>query len=60
MKQLFHMFFIGMLALSFCVYAQDGVPLFTKDFTPEEFAQRRSQVYEAIGPNALSLVHGAP
>ncbi|MCI0690798.1 aminopeptidase P N-terminal domain-containing protein [candidate division KSB1 bacterium] len=41
-------------------FSQDGVPLFTKDFTPEEFAKRRSAVYDAIGANALAVVQGAP
>lgn len=41
-------------------FAQDGVPLFTKDFTPEEFAQRRSKVYDAIGANAIAVLQGAP
>jgi Xaa-Pro aminopeptidase len=38
--------------------AQD-VPLFTTDFPPEEFAQRRNGVYDAIG-EAVALVQGAP
>ena len=41
-------------------FGQEGVPLFTKDFTPEEFAKRRSAVYDAIGANALAVVQGAP
>jgi len=39
---------------------QEGFPLFTKDFTPEEFAQRRSAVYDAIGASAFAVVQGAP
>ena len=39
--------------------AQD-VALFTTDFSPEEFAQRREAVYDAIGPEAIALVQGAP
>lgn len=42
------------------VFSQDGVPLFTKDFTPEEFAQRRNKIYDAIGVNALAVLQGAP
>ena len=38
--------------------AQD-VPLFTSDFPPEEFAQRRAAVYEAIG-DSVAVVQGAP
>ena len=30
------------------------------DFTPEEFAARRSRVFEAIGTNALAALQGAP
>jgi Xaa-Pro aminopeptidase len=40
--------------------AQEGYPLFTTDFTPEEFAARRAKVYEAIGTEAIALVQGAP
>ena len=57
-KCLFHLF--GILAFAVSAFAQEGVPLFTKDFTPEEFAQRRNKVYEAIGANALALVQGMP
>lgn len=39
--------------------AQEGVPLFTKDFPPEEFAQRRQNVVKAIG-GGLALLQGAP
>ncbi len=42
------------------VFSQDGVSFFTKDFTPEEFAKRRSAVYDAIGANALAVLQGAP
>ena len=40
--------------------AQEGFPLFTTDFPPEEFAARRAKVYEAIGPDAIAVVQGAP
>ena len=40
------------------VLAQD-IPLFTRDFPPEEFAQRRTKMYEAIGTHAFALVQGA-
>ena len=39
---------------------QDGVPLFTTDFPPEEFAQRRAKVFDAIGPNAIAVIQGEP
>jgi len=41
-------------------FAQEGAPLFTKDFTPEEFAHRRNKIYDAIGGNALAVLQGAP
>lgn len=40
--------------------AQEGFVLFTRDFPPEEFAQRRAAIYDAIGPSALALIQGAP
>lgn len=39
--------------------AQDA-PLFTLDFPPEEFAQRRERVYDAIGPDAIAVIQGEP
>ncbi|MBI4429842.1 MAG: aminopeptidase P family protein [Ignavibacteriales bacterium] len=42
------------------VAAGQDVPLFTSDFPPEEFGQRRARIYEAIGPNALAVLQGAP
>lgn len=39
--------------------AQEGKPLFTPHFPPEEFAARRAAVYDSIGPG-LALVQGAP
>lgn len=44
--------------LSPVVIAQN-IPLFTSDFTPEEFAARRAKVYDAIGKDAIALVQGA-
>ena len=41
-------------------FAQEGFSRFTKDFAPEEFAQRRNAVYDAIGVNAFAVVQGAP
>src|SRR5262245_9147727 len=51
------------LVLALCAAAaaaQEGFPLFTTDFPPEEFAARRAKVYEAIGGDAFALVQGAP
>ncbi|MDQ6892691.1 MAG: Xaa-Pro peptidase family protein [Acidobacteriota bacterium] len=42
------------------VRAQEGFPLFTTDYPPEEFAARRSAVYDAIGKGAVAVVPGAP
>jgi Xaa-Pro aminopeptidase len=40
--------------------AQEGIPLFTPDFPPEEFAARRAKVYDAIGASGIALLQGAP
>jgi len=42
------------------VRAQEGFPPFTTDYPPEEFAVRRSAVYDAIGKGAIAVVPGAP
>ena len=53
------------LALAFLLstaaaIAQEGFPLFTTDFPPEEFAARRAKVYDAIGNQAFAVLQGAP
>jgi len=48
------------LTLALPLLAQEGFPLFTTDFPPEEFAARRAKVYEAIGTEAFAVVQGAP
>ncbi|WP_176719419.1 M24 family metallopeptidase [Rhodohalobacter halophilus] len=35
-------------------------PLFTEHFTPQEFADRRNQVYNEIGGSAFAVIQGAP
>lgn len=50
---------LALLLTAASVSAQD-VPLFTEAFSPEEFHARREKLYDAIGPNALALVQGAP
>ncbi|HEV2801264.1 MAG TPA: Xaa-Pro peptidase family protein [Pyrinomonadaceae bacterium] len=40
--------------------AQEGIPFFTTDFPPEEFAARRAKVYDEIGTGKIALVQGAP
>jgi Xaa-Pro aminopeptidase len=52
-------FLFAVLSLS-AAYARQEAALFGGDFPPEEFAQRRSHLYEAIGPNAIALLQGAP
>ena len=42
------------------VRAQEGFPPFTTDYPPEEFAARRSAVYDSIGKGAIAVVPGAP
>lgn len=40
--------------------AQEGMVYFTRDFPPQEFAERRNKVYDAIGADAIAVVQGAP
>jgi len=47
-------------ALSAPLLAQEGRPLFTRDFPPEEFAARRMAVAGRIGANAVAVLQGAP
>jgi Xaa-Pro aminopeptidase len=42
------------------VNAQKNYPVFREDFTLEEFKQRRENVYDAIGSDAIALLQGAP
>ena len=50
------------LALAFApqLLAQEGFPLFSTDFPPEEFAKRRAAVLDAIGKGAVAILQGAP
>jgi Xaa-Pro aminopeptidase len=48
------------LFLPLAAISQVGFSPFTTDFPPDEFAQRRSSVYDAIGSGAIALVQGAP
>lgn len=50
--------FIGLMPRA-AVSAQD-TPLFTEDFPPAEFAERRRKVYDAIGTDAVAVVQGEP
>ncbi len=49
-----------LLALAGRLAAQDGFPIFTQDFPPEEFAARRQALAERIGPGTVALLQGAP
>lgn len=60
MNQRAHLVLLLLISIVSLVLGQEGFPLFTKDFPPEEFAQRRAAVYDAIGSSALALVQGAP
>ncbi|HEX8473475.1 MAG TPA: Xaa-Pro peptidase family protein [Pyrinomonadaceae bacterium] len=48
-----------LVLLPVTVLAQEGVPFFTTDFPPEEFAQRRAKVYDEIGSGKIAVVQGA-
>lgn len=52
--------FVLFLLIPLIAHSQVGFPLFTGDFPPEEFAQRRGRVYDAIGVGAIALLQGAP
>lgn len=49
---------LALIAVASLAAAQDA-PLFTADFTPQEFAARRARVMEAIGEDGIALVQGA-
>src|SRR5262245_47177233 len=53
---------LASLTLAFAVplAAQEGFPLFSTDFPPEEYTARRAKVYDAIGKDAFAVVQGAP
>lgn len=59
MKAAYLMTVAIVLLLAVSATAQD-IPYFTSDFTPAEFAARREKVYDAIGPNAIAVLQGAP
>jgi Xaa-Pro aminopeptidase len=52
--------FLFALTCAAGVSAQEGYPLFTTDYPPEEFAARRAAVFDAIGKDAVAVVPGAP
>jgi Xaa-Pro aminopeptidase len=42
------------------IKGQEGIPFFTIDFPPEEFAQRRSKIYDSIGNKGIAVIQGEP
>jgi Xaa-Pro aminopeptidase len=59
MKKLRLLIALALLIAPASVLAQEGFPLFTPDFPPEEFAARRAKVYDALGENGIAIVQGA-
>jgi len=59
MKRSTPFFVIFLLALASGLAAQDSIQHQT-DFPPEEFQERRAQVFDEVGDNALVLLQGAP
>jgi len=49
-----------MLLLPAGLFAQEGIPFFTTDFPPAEFAARRARVYDEMGSGKIAVVQGAP
>jgi Xaa-Pro aminopeptidase len=47
------------MLLPITISAQEGVPFFTTDFPPEEFAQRRAKLYDEMGSGKIAVVQGA-
>ncbi len=48
------------LALGAASLGAQDIPLFTRDFTPAEFAARRNAIYDAIGADGIAVLQGAP
>jgi Xaa-Pro aminopeptidase len=51
---------VALMVASAALLHGQGVPPFQDDFPAEEFASRRHKVLDAIGPQALALIQGAP
>jgi Xaa-Pro aminopeptidase len=52
-----------LFVLMFCfasVSVAQNIPLFTENFTAEEFSARRDKVFDAIGKNAIAVLQGEP
>ncbi|UCE40860.1 MAG: aminopeptidase P family protein [Candidatus Aminicenantes bacterium] len=50
---------ILLLSLSLLLGGEE-IPLFTSDFSPEEFKQRRDALYDQIGKEAIAIIQSAP
>lgn len=59
MQRFLLMCFTLLLLGGMSAFAQDA-PLFTTDFPPEEFAERREKVYDAIGTGGVAVLQGDP
>ena len=42
------------------IKAQEDIPLFTTDFPPQEFAERRAKIFAQLGENGVAVLQGAP
>ena len=51
---------VAMMVASAVLLHGQGVPPFQDDFPAEEFVTRRNSVLDAIGPQAIALIQGAP
>jgi Xaa-Pro aminopeptidase len=51
--------FVLILCLASVSIAQN-IPLFTENFTAEEFSSRHDKVFDAIGKNAIAVLQGEP
>src|SRR3712207_3305942 len=58
-RRLYTLAALCLLSLLSTKAAAQDIPLFTSDFTPQEFAARRSKMFDAIGEGGLALVQGA-
>lgn len=50
----------GLLAITSVFASAQQEVVYQRDFSPEEFAARRTRIFDQIGPNALALIQGAP
>ncbi len=57
-KQAKYIFVLSLCMAS--VAAGQNIPLFTEDFTAQEFADRRGKVFDAIGENGFAILQGEP